>query len=158
MACGQTWTCEGVTAEATVVNLGRRGVIGTGICFLDHMVDQLTSHAQVGVSLRVRLDGGGLLAPLRDYAVGPYSDRRHDEAITMACGRALGLALRSAVGEALTRQLELIDARERELGTSNLSSMLRDLKTRHDEFLADVQARVQKDVDLHAIFNSLVCE
>lgn len=62
------------------------------------------------------------------------------------------------VGEALTRQLELIDAREREAGTSNLGSMLRDLKTRHDEFLAEVQARVQKDLDLHAIFASLVCE
>ena len=43
-----------VVAEATIENLGKRGVIGTGICFLDHMVDQLTSHGQLGVSLRVR--------------------------------------------------------------------------------------------------------
>ena len=62
------------------------------------------------------------------------------------------------VGEQLTRQLELIDAREREAGTSHISSMLRELKTRHDEFLREVQEHVQRDVDLHKIFEELVAE
>jgi hypothetical protein len=62
------------------------------------------------------------------------------------------------VGEQLTRQLELIDTRERESGTSHISSMLRELKTRHDEFLREVQTYVQRDVELHAIFAELVGE
>jgi hypothetical protein len=60
------------------------------------------------------------------------------------------------VGEKLTEQLRQIDAREREAGTSHLSSMLRDLKTRHDAFLSEVQAQVQRDVELHDVFASLV--
>ena len=43
----------GVIAEAHVTNFGPRGEIATGICFLDHMIDQLTAHAQLGVSVRV---------------------------------------------------------------------------------------------------------
>jgi hypothetical protein len=62
------------------------------------------------------------------------------------------------VGEQLTKQLELIDQRERESGTSHISSMLRELKTRHDEFLREVQEHVQRDVELHAIFAELVAE
>jgi imidazoleglycerol phosphate dehydratase HisB len=34
-----------------VVDLGERGAIATGIGFLNHMIDQLTSHAQLGVSV-----------------------------------------------------------------------------------------------------------
>ncbi|KAH8079146.1 imidazoleglycerol-phosphate dehydratase [Aureococcus anophagefferens] len=79
-----------VVAEATIENLGKRGVIGTGICFLDHMVDQLTSHGQLGVSLRVRIGGGDALAPLRDYAVGALAARAHDDDVAAACGGALG--------------------------------------------------------------------
>lgn len=60
------------------------------------------------------------------------------------------------VGEKLRSELETIDAREREAGTSHLSAMMRDLKTRHDEFLSEVQRRVQDDVELHSIFASLV--
>jgi hypothetical protein len=62
------------------------------------------------------------------------------------------------VGEQLTKQLELIDAREREAGTSHISSMLRELKTRHDDFLSEVQLHVQRDVELHAIFAELVAD
>lgn len=62
------------------------------------------------------------------------------------------------VGEKLTRQLELIDSRERESGTSHISSMLRELKTRHDEFLHEVQEHVQRDVELHSIFAELVSD
>lgn len=60
------------------------------------------------------------------------------------------------VGEQLTRQLEIVDAREREGGTSHLREMMRELKTRHDDFLGDVQEQVHQDVELHAIFASLV--
>ena len=60
------------------------------------------------------------------------------------------------VGEQLRQQLELVDARERESGTAHLGALMRDLKTRHDEFLVGVQEQVKKDVDLHAIFASLV--
>lgn len=60
------------------------------------------------------------------------------------------------VGEQLTRQLELVDARERESGRSHLAGMLRDMKSRHDAFLGEVQKEVQRDVELHAIFSSLV--
>lgn len=62
------------------------------------------------------------------------------------------------VGEKLTEQLRQIDAREREAGTSHVSSMLRELKTRHDEFLREVQEAVQRDVQLHAIFAELVTD
>lgn len=42
-----------ITAEAQVRNLGPGpSQISTGICFLDHMIDQLTSHAQLDVTLR----------------------------------------------------------------------------------------------------------
>ncbi|MGE0708078.1 MAG: hypothetical protein AB7N76_17285 [Planctomycetota bacterium] len=60
------------------------------------------------------------------------------------------------VGEELRRQLERVDAREREAGTSHLSALLRDLKTRHDAFLGEVQEHVQQDVELHSVFSSLV--
>lgn len=62
------------------------------------------------------------------------------------------------VGEKLTKQLEMIDSREREAGTSHLSSMLRELKTRHDEFLGEVQGLVKRDVELNAVFAQLVTE
>jgi hypothetical protein len=60
------------------------------------------------------------------------------------------------VGDELRTQLERVDTREREAGTSHLSALMRDLKTRHDAFLGDVQERVREDVDLHAIFSQLV--
>ena len=41
-----------IVAEAEVLNLVPPSRVGTGICFLDHMIDQLTSHGQVGVTLR----------------------------------------------------------------------------------------------------------
>jgi hypothetical protein len=60
------------------------------------------------------------------------------------------------IGDRLREQLELVDARERESGTAHLSALMRDLKTRHDAFLSDVQEQVKRDVNLHAIFSSLV--
>lgn len=60
------------------------------------------------------------------------------------------------VGPHLRDQLEKVDARERESGRAHVNALMRDLKTRHDAFLGEVQERVQRDVDLHSIFSSLV--
>ncbi len=59
------------------------------------------------------------------------------------------------VSASLRRELEAIDAREREAGTSHLSCMLRELKSRHDDFLEAVAELVRKDVELHAVWASL---
>ena len=102
------WQCT-VLAEAQVLNLVPPSKIGTGICFLDHMVDQLTSHGQLGVTLRCGivdpsapsaepLAAKDCFAPLRDYAAGAAS-RPHDRDIVVACGSALGLALKQVVDE-----------------------------------------------------------
>jgi imidazoleglycerol-phosphate dehydratase len=101
----------GVIAEAHVTNFGPRGEIATGICFLDHMIDQLTAHAQLGVSVRVSLPSsrsGDELTWLpmhRDYAGTIAVDgapvlRPHDHGIFAASGEALGVALRRVVLQA----------------------------------------------------------
>ena len=59
------------------------------------------------------------------------------------------------VGPELTEQLERVDAREREAGTSHVSGMLRELKTRHDAFLSELAARVREDVNLQALLLSM---
>lgn len=107
-----------ITAEAEVVpiedhdfSVGKlSSKIGTGICFLDHMIDQFTSHGMLGVSLRCGISSvspaavnGHMpdtkwFAPLADYATG-MSGRPHDRDIVIACGTALGLALRKVVQE-----------------------------------------------------------
>jgi len=91
--------------------------IGTGICFLDHMIDQFTSHGMLGISLycgivdepeelscptndKTKL-GKRKFASLRDYAAG-MSSRRHDRDIFVASGAALGLALREVVNEVIS--------------------------------------------------------
>jgi hypothetical protein len=63
---------------------------------------------------------------------------------------------REGVPERLTEQLERIDARERESGSSHMRAMFRDLTARHDEFLSGVQEQVRHDVDLNAQLSSLV--
>ena len=96
-----------VLAEARVLNLTPPSKIGSGICYLDHMLDQLTSHAQLGVTIRCGvLDKDSpqpraekdCFAPLKDYATG-LSTRAHDQDIFVACGTALGLALKRVVDE-----------------------------------------------------------
>ena len=93
-----------VRAEAGVVNLGARGRMATGICFLDHMVDQFTSHAQLGVTVRVAVNDAAeppaWLSPHADYAGNFLSDRPHDRDIFAASGAAVGAALRVVVDEA----------------------------------------------------------
>ena len=93
-----TATSGAVVAEACVLNLTPPSKIGTGICFLDHMCDQLTSHGQLGVTLRCGVGSGAWFAPGRDYATG-VAGRPHDRDIFVACGTALGLALRRVVDE-----------------------------------------------------------
>ena len=114
-------TSGAIVAECEVLNLTPPSKIGTGICFLDHMVDQLTSHGQLGVTLRCGLlessiaapaAGGNrtepeattrFFAPLKDYATG-MADRPHDRDIFTACGSALGQALRSVANDALAQR------------------------------------------------------
>lgn len=118
-------TSGAIVAEALVLDLTPPSKIGTGICFLDHMVDQFTSHGMLGVTLRCGVGGdasasasaaapvpepepetvsqgevGGtkFFAPLQDYATG-MSGRPHDRDIFAACGSAMGLALRRVVDE-----------------------------------------------------------
>ena len=62
----------------------------------------------------------------------------------------------TAVPERLTEQLERIDARERESGSSHVRAMFRDLTRRHDEFLSTVQEQVRHDVELNAQLSALV--
>ena len=81
-------TSGAIVAECQVLNLTPPSKIGSGICFLDHMLDQLTSHAQLGVTLRCGLVHKAsaqpraekdCFAPLKDYATGlssrPLPDR-----------------------------------------------------------------------------------
>ena len=75
-----------IVAEASVVNLGARGEIATGLPFLDHMIDQLTSHCQLGVSVVVTKDG----TPCVPCVDASGDD---DEAVAVAAGSALGAAL-----------------------------------------------------------------
>lgn len=110
-------TSNAIVAECEVLNLTPPSKIATGICFLDHMVDQLTSHGQLGVILRCGIVGDGsavtasgkrgapdaptaFFAPLRDYATG-MAERTHDRDIFIAAGQALGQAMRKAATEAL---------------------------------------------------------
>jgi hypothetical protein len=98
-----------------VVDLGERGAIATGIGFLNHMIDQLTSHAQLGVSVcevvSVRLSerrpslffglqvqiwvDGNALSEHEDVAGGSkdVAHRPHDAVIVRQAGLALGRAL-----------------------------------------------------------------
>ena len=107
-----------ILAECEVLNLKPPSKVGTGVCFLDHMIDQLTSHGQLGVTLRCGIvgaaepptEGSGkrdapeaptkFFAPLKDYAIA-LTGRPHDRDIFIACGGALGAALRRVVEEAV---------------------------------------------------------
>ena len=73
-------------ASATVDPRGKRGVIATGQPFLDHMIDQLTAHAQLGVSVRVERSGAAC-----EECVDAGD---HTAEVFEASGRALGKAMR----------------------------------------------------------------
>ena len=92
-----TATCDGdLAVVASVVNLGARGVIATGLPFLDHMIDQLTSHAQLGVSVIVT-EGATAREPCVDAS---GSD---DERVASVAGEALGSALRAFLAPGIAR-------------------------------------------------------
>mmetsp|Transcript_60661 Transcript_60661/g.70966 ORF Transcript_60661/g.70966 Transcript_60661/m.70966 type:complete len:586 (+) Transcript_60661:69-1826(+) len=103
-----------VIAIASVQPFSGKSHLSTGICFLDHMIDQFTSHGQIGITLRVSIaprthssgctvDGNDpdrvLVAHKAhvDYAKGSLVERPHDDDIFVACGAALGCALRGLV-------------------------------------------------------------
>ena len=128
-------TSGAIFAEAEVRNLSPPSKIGTGICFLDHMIDQFTSHGQLGVTLRCAANANGdgsavlsagkrsapdkptnFFAPHRDYAIGSTTARPHDRDIFIACGTALGIALRHMVDEVLS-------ARQAQQTEANMSGM-----------------------------------
>jgi imidazoleglycerol-phosphate dehydratase len=74
-----------------VVNEAKAGVpIHTGIGYLDHMLDQLNSHAQVGVGLEVLLD-----TPVTDDHNRLASQSQSD--LLTAIGASLGKALKAVV-------------------------------------------------------------
>ena len=87
-------TAEMGTTKATafVVNLGTRGQIATGLPFLDHMIDQLTSHAQLGVSVLVTRNGVRS-EPCNDQS----GTAEEDTLVARAAGRALGEALKQTL-------------------------------------------------------------
>ena len=80
-----------VVAEARVVDLGARGCIATGRPFLDHMVDQLTAHAQLGVTLQVSVDG------VQAREGQDSACDADDGGVYALAGAALGEALAAAV-------------------------------------------------------------
>jgi imidazoleglycerol-phosphate dehydratase len=82
--------CElgGIDARATCDANGARGTIATGQPFLDHMIDQLTAHAQLGVSVRVTRDGAAC-AECADAGTPHGAD------VFEASGRALGKAMKA---------------------------------------------------------------
>lgn len=89
-----------VRCTARVVDLGPRGRIATGLPFLDHMLDQLTAHAQLGVSVGIEANGTPL-EPEKHYSAVLSGSRASDELerdITELAGQALGSALRPLLG------------------------------------------------------------
>lgn len=82
-------------AEAEVVDLGCASQISTGIAFLDHMIDQLTSHAQLAVSLSVTASASPSPPSKRSRAEEEEFARDHE--VFISAGHALGLALHELV-------------------------------------------------------------
>lgn len=90
--------------EATVVDLGPKLPIATGICFLNHMIDQLVSHGQLGIGVQLSIDGVAcehdadyVLQGTGARAAEPSAlsmPRPHDAAIFEIVGSALGAALK----------------------------------------------------------------
>jgi imidazoleglycerol phosphate dehydratase HisB len=84
-----------VRCTARVVDLGPRGRIATGLPYLDHMLDQLTAHAQLGVSVGIEVKGAPL-EPEKHYSAvlrGSLAGEELERDITELAGQALGGAL-----------------------------------------------------------------
>ena len=59
-----------------MLNLTPPSKIGSGICFLDHMIDQLQSHGQLGVALRCRVGDGPWARPILEVEKGSAESHR----------------------------------------------------------------------------------
>ena len=99
---GTSVVCRGsVECHASVVELGARGVMASGLPFLDHMLDQLTAHAQLGLSLSSSASGVQM-EPEKKYPpeslVQCGSAEQLEGELTEAAGEALGAALRTMLG------------------------------------------------------------
>lgn len=94
-ACATAAIAAGeVSIQASVVDAasgapGATEGINTGICFLDHMIDQLTAHAQLRVSVRASLAGRPAAPRTNDFARPEL-----DAEIVGGAGEALGLAIK----------------------------------------------------------------
>jgi len=145
-----SYTSNAVTAKASVIEFGK-SYHSTGICFLDHMVDQLTSHGQLGVTMKVFTTADGESSknhhqPHVDYAGGSLIDRSHDEDIFIACGASLGMALRDLV------------ARRTALMEENTWSTSAVFLCPLDEALAEVTLKLCNTDDNEVSPSSLSCE
>ena len=133
---GESTAEEGdVACDARVVELGPRGLIATGIPFLDHMIDQLTSHAQVharaaaqgcvgggwawasdgvcasraqiGVSLVASI-GGVQCVPEVDYAGRADASGPETDAFYSRHDRSIVAAAGASLGSALAELIEAV--------------------------------------------------
>jgi len=82
-----------LSATSSIENLGKRGTIATGQPFLDHMIDQLTTHAQLGVSVVVEKKHLGAKVTC-EPDTAKYASDVDAEATFTAAGEALGKALK----------------------------------------------------------------
>ena len=80
-------------STSSIENMGKRGQIATGQPFLDHMIDQLTTHAQLGVSVEVEKEHVGEMVKC-EPDTAKYASDEDAEATFMACGEAVGKALK----------------------------------------------------------------
>ena len=90
---------ETLSATASIENLGKRGKIATGQPFLDHMIDQLTAHAQIGVSVQVSKRFGTNENVLMKSDCDEYAIDADAESTFRASGEAIGKALRKMLSE-----------------------------------------------------------
>lgn len=80
-------------STSSIENMGKRGQIATGQPFLDHMIDQLTTHAQLGVSVEVEKEHLGETVKC-EQDTAKYASDEDAETTFMACGEAVGKALK----------------------------------------------------------------
>ena len=99
-------THQKLQATSEIENLGKRGRIATGQPFLDHMIDQLTTHAQLGVSVQVEKEDTKTTTDPKNGTkkerkmitcetdTVKYASDEDAEATCTAAGEALGKALK----------------------------------------------------------------